>query len=110
MSSDDSRTPEMHCEDILAQVSDDMRHKYMAGQREHGGRMWRKDGLDPLWEELLDAMVYAHQARRQSMMAAHCLELALSADCPDEYRAGYTRKALNWLTVGNPEGITEPGA
>ena len=34
-----------HMERILARFSADFRAKYEAGQREHGGEMWRKDGM-----------------------------------------------------------------
>lgn len=60
------RTPESHA----AEIGDEARRliiaKYKAGQREHGGRLWRKKGIvDMALEEAVDQVIYLLTLRDQ---------------------------------------------
>lgn len=55
-----------HMNRILAQFNADLRAKYTAGQREHGGKLWEKPGmLDHAIEEAIDLVVYLYTLREQ---------------------------------------------
>lgn len=53
-----------HIEGIVERVSADLRTKYAAGQKEHGGNLWEKPGMiDYAIEEVLDLAVYLYTLR-----------------------------------------------
>jgi hypothetical protein len=55
-----------HVERILTQFNADLRAKYDAGQREHGGNLWEKPGmLEHAIEEAIDLVVYLYTLREQ---------------------------------------------
>jgi hypothetical protein len=48
-----------HIDRIVAEFDQQVRAKYAAGQREHGGNIWQKPGmLQHAKEEVLDLWVY----------------------------------------------------
>jgi hypothetical protein len=79
-------TPETdaHRERIIQQAGADIRAKYDRGMREHGGQLWRKEGLlDMALEEALDLVVYLYTLREQG--AGRTLatpEKELATRCP----------------------------
>jgi hypothetical protein len=57
---------EAHLNRIIEQLSGDVRAKYEAGQREHGGNLWEKPGmLEQAIAEVLDLAVYLYTLKEQ---------------------------------------------
>lgn len=57
---------EAHLRDIKYNILNDLDRKYRAGQREHGGDVWKKSGMiDNAIEEVLDLAVYLYTLRDQ---------------------------------------------
>lgn len=57
---------EAHLQRILTTFTADARAKYEAGQSEHGGELWEKDGmLEHAIEEAIDLVVYLYTLREQ---------------------------------------------
>jgi len=55
-----------HCEQVLAEIGQELRLKYANGQSEHGGQLWRKTGLlAHAIEEAHDLEVYLVTLRQQ---------------------------------------------
>jgi hypothetical protein len=55
-----------HIDAIVASFDREVRAKYEAGQREHGGNIWTKPGmLRHAKEEVLDLWVYLETLERQ---------------------------------------------
>lgn len=60
------RTPESHATDLAQEAATLIRAKYEAGQREHGGELWRKTGIiDMAIDEAVDQIVYLLTLRDQ---------------------------------------------
>lgn len=76
--------------------------KYMAGQREHGGKLWRKVITPHILEEAIDQLVYTLTLRDQLEAAEARLGLAISTR--DWSRVEQVHKIL---AVGNPDGDEE---
>ena len=99
-------TPLSHAEDILSTFTVDAKAKYLAGQAEHGGRLWRKPVLPMLYQEVLDLPIYllthmGQMARVRELVWSAFLESGTTA----------SEKALlrvvNLLDYGNEEGVAE---
>lgn len=59
-------SPQDHAEKLADEVKQRMITKYMAGQKEHGGELWRKRGLiDFAIEEAIDQAVYLLTLKQQ---------------------------------------------
>lgn len=61
-------TPEhqAHLDQIVSELTQDIRAKYIKGQAEHGGNIWEKPGmLEHAIEEVLDLAVYLYTLKRQ---------------------------------------------
>jgi hypothetical protein len=57
---------EAHVGRILTAFNADLRAKYAAGQREHGGHLWEKPGmLDNAIQEAIDLVVYLYTLKEQ---------------------------------------------
>jgi hypothetical protein len=54
-----------------------MRTKYVAGQQEHGGELWRKPILGELLEETIDLAVYAETLSDQMQAGLSLLRHAI---------------------------------
>jgi len=92
-----------HREQLVEQFAAAFRAKYDAGQREHGGRVWRKPNmLREGTHEILDLWVYLKTEEAQK-----CLVRRLLADAMASNDWGAVAEAYNVLTAGNPEGERE---
>lgn len=57
---------EAHVTRILTRFNADLRAKYEVGQQEHGGELWRKQGmLEQAYAEAIDLVVYLATALEQ---------------------------------------------
>jgi hypothetical protein len=57
---------EAHLAEIKLKFCEELDVKYRAGQKEHGGEMWMKDGmLTHAIEEAIDLVVYLYTLRAQ---------------------------------------------
>lgn len=107
-------TPEDHMELILNAFGEAWRRKYMKGQYEHGGRLWRKQCLPMLVDEVLDFVSYvavmAPQLRRLEELVIEARDLMPDAIVEngglDEVDDRLQRMHC-LLTIGNEEGIPE---
>lgn len=97
-------SPEQHIEAIIEAWAGCIRRKYLRGQEEHGGRLWRKPCLDRLLEEIDDLVVYA------SVLQDHLLAIEGIARAAVHYEID-PREAceviVNIIERGNPEGNPE---
>lgn len=96
------KTPEDHIEFITKKFSKRYREKYLAGQEEHGGRLWRKNTRKMLIEETLDFISYVDVIEEQLRDAELFLLAAIGTKDWD-----MVEEAKNILVYGNPEGIPE---
>ncbi len=76
--------------------------KYMAGQMEHGGKLWRKVITPHILEEAIDQLVYVLTLGGQLEAATSRLGLALSTR---DWAS--VEQVFKILSTGNPEGRTE---
>jgi hypothetical protein len=103
-------TPKQHMENIADWFKEKATTKYFRGQKEHGGKLWRKPALKLLGDEILDMPIYFRVLEEQQEEVLNQLQKALT-----KYTHNYTlwsimvhvQKAYNILKVGNPEGIAE---
>lgn len=59
---------EEHLQSVKDKFCQDLDKKYRAGQKEHGGNLWDKEGLlDFAIEEVLDLAVYLYTLKAQVM-------------------------------------------
>lgn len=91
------RTAKSHIISILSNFSDSAYNKYMAGQKEHGGRLWRKPLVREVTAEAIDFVIYVSTLAEQ---------LALAKKWAKKEHA---TKTFNILEFGNPEGTKEKG-
>ncbi len=108
-------TPKQHFDNICNWFRVKGEAKYFRGQKEHGGRLWRKPCLKLLGEEILDMPIYFRVLEEQHELALDYLALALadwtddndlSSIMPHTDKAN-VRNAYNILRFGNPEGEVE---
>lgn len=99
------KTAEDHVALISETLTSEIKKKYMAGQEEHGGKLWRKPVLGFAWEEVLDLPVYLHVLKQQhDEMKAIAL-----AGAQGENSQAACAEIYNILTIGNAEGAREEG-
>jgi hypothetical protein len=118
----DYKNAKEHSDAIIAQVTADIEHKYVAGQLEHGGKLWRKRLDNHERDELLDLIVYHYTRREQMSKLREILYAAywcnISSDSVGNEALYKGKKgnlavdlalteALNLLEVGNEEGLRE---
>ena len=99
-------TPEEHMDGLMSTFEAAWRKKYMKGQAEHGGRLWRKATLPFLVEETLDFVSYVGVLAPQLKRVEELLHEARTAENILDAR-NYANKALNIMRVGNEEGRPE---
>jgi len=99
-------TPEDHMDALMTTFEAAWREKYMKGQAEHGGRLWRKSTLAFMGEEVLDFVSYFGVLAPQLKRVEELLHLARTAENILDAR-NYANKALNIMRVGNEEGRPE---
>lgn len=59
-------TPEQHAERVASEAHSLIVEKYVRGQREHGGELWRKQGIiDMAIDEAVDQVIYLLTLRDQ---------------------------------------------
>lgn len=98
-------TPQDHKERIISWFTEKWSKKYDNGQVEHGGKLWRKQCLPFLVEEMLDFFSYVAVLAPQLLMAAQAADEA-STKCTCSARHDI-RKVANLLSIGNEEGVPE---
>lgn len=81
--------------------------KYKAGQKEHGGNLWRKPVINFMGDELTDHIVYFHVLKQQWKEMEKIAKEGLNTKVPQA--ADALVKILNILTIGNAEGKREEG-
>jgi hypothetical protein len=95
-------TGEQHAKYIAEEAQKVVYAKYMAGQEEHGGKLWRKVIAPHILEEAIDQLVYVLTLRDQLDAAERRLGLALSTR---DWNA--VEQVHKILSVGNPDGREE---
>ncbi len=95
-------TGEQHATIIADEARGAVYRKYMAGQTEHGGKLWRKRITPHILEEAIDQLVYVLTLRGQLEAAEARLGLALSTRDWDA-----VEQVFKILATGNPEGREE---
>ena len=95
-------TGEQHAAYIADEARKVVYNKYMAGQAEHGGKLWRKVIAPHILEEAIDQLVYVLTLRDQLEVAERRLGTALSTR-----DWGVVESVHKILATGNPEGRTE---
>lgn len=92
-----------HLESLQREAADLLERKYVAGQREHGGKLWRKPQIGHIVAEVLDLVVYVLTLRSQLQTATRILDQAR-----DRRSLSVEELAvLNLLQTGNIEGELE---
>ena len=95
-------TGEKHAQYIADEARKIIYKKYMSGQEEHGGKLWRKKITPHILEEAVDQLVYILTLRDQLDTAESRLGLALSTRDWDAVEQVY-----KILATGNPDGREE---
>jgi hypothetical protein len=72
---------QVHIECIVSRFNTDALMKYMDGQKEHGGDLWRKPGLvAEAYKEAVDLIVYLDTVREQHERMKFLAKAALEKD------------------------------
>lgn len=95
-------TGEQHAEYIADAARDAIFKKYNAGQKEHGGKLWRKVVTPHILEEAIDQIVYVLTLRDQLRAAESKLALGLATK---DWQM--VEEAHSILACGNPDGGEE---
>lgn len=99
------RTPESHKEEITDDFTTESQKKYDVGQKEHGGKLWKKPTIHFMGEEILDQWAYYHVLREQWALVESLLadEIKRVGDqglpIPEKLR-----EAHNIMKTGNKKG------
>ncbi len=98
----DFKSPEEHEEAFLREFERKHREKYLKGASDRGGKLWRKNTLPMVEEELLDILSYywTHKAHVQEAVG-----LLMKAMTQQNWEL--VVKAKNILVKGNEEGDEE---
>lgn len=99
------QTPEEHMEVLMDTFRAAWEEKYMKGQREHGGRLWRKRTTDFLVEEVLDFVSYVGVLAPQLKRVEEILYEGQNGSANNAFDA--IGRALNILKYGNEDGVPE---
>lgn len=103
---DTIKTPEDHMDALMSTFEGAWREKYMKGQAEHGGKLWRKATFPFLVEETLDFVSYIGVLAPQLKRVEELLHETRT--CLNIHDArNLANKALNIMRVGNEEGRPE---
>lgn len=95
---------------VATWFNDNFYSKFWKGQEAHGGKIWRKNCIPHLREELVDAVTYLATVEDQYEKATMMLMAALQGK--DEPNKDYedwvlVQNALNVLLFGNADGTIE---
>lgn len=71
-------SPEGHIAGIIERAAWALREKYLRGQDEHGGQLWRQPCLERAYEEVLDLMIYLDVVREHIRAIEERAESALA--------------------------------
>ena len=96
------KSGEKHISIVLNNFSRVWTEKYLAGQKEHSGKLWRKPVFAFLVEEVVDLVSYVWVLAPQLARVEELLSEAIT-DGDDRKVLG----ALNILRFGNEEGVPE---
>ena len=100
------RTTSDFANGVVAWFTDNFNTKFFAGDKEHGGKVWRKPCLPHLREELIDAITYLAVVEDQMNRVKVLLGAAISTGCEsDTYEL--VMEAYNILMTGNEQGDKE---
>jgi hypothetical protein len=99
-------TPEQHLSEIQRWFTQKHGQKYRAGQREHGGRLFRKPVMDFLVEEVLDFCSYVHVLKGHWDQVR---DITGAVRCGGMNAEDGIEMIRNIIDFGNPEGIREAG-
>lgn len=99
------RSVREHVQAISGRVGKAIKRKYMRGQREHGGELWRKPCAYRAYEEALDLIVYLDVVQEHLESIGLIATKALSGKIPRE-RA--LQMIYNIVMMGNASGVPEP--
>ncbi len=102
MYDNDELTGAGHARYIADKARDAIYKKYMSGQEEHGGKLWRKVVTPHILEEAIDQIVYVLTLRDQLEAAEARLGLAISTRNWDG-----VEQVHKILANGNPDGREE---
>lgn len=100
---------EQHSDMMAADFAYLMRRKYEAGQKQHGGKLWRKPMLAHMRAEIVDLVNYFLTHEAQVAQAIEILEkflVSLHIE-PELYSTCNAGRALNVLKYGNEDGEFE---
>ena len=103
----DYKSSVYHINMICARWRGRIKPKYVAGQQEHGGRLWRKPAMDFITEEIADLAVYWDVAMEQQADLKVEVGLALGYCDPKSPAYKHILRAANILSFGNAEGEVE---
>ncbi len=95
-------TGEKHAVYIADEARKAIFEKYNAGQKEHGGKLWRKVITPHILEEAIDQIVYILTLRDQLRAAESKLALGLATRDWQMVEEGHSI-----LATGNPDGGQE---
>lgn len=97
-------TVEEHAFDMQLRTTKDMEKKYSAGQREHGGKLWRKPMLKHMWAEIVDLLHYYHTHAYQ---IEKCIAILEAEEKRNNWLTLAEGSVLNILRTGNEDGVME---
>lgn len=100
-------SPGQHVQGLQQWFNRVHRSKYLAGQEEHGGQLWRKNTLPMLVEEIFDLVSYAHVELLHRIQLGSICDQVQAGEM--DAREGIDR-ITNLLNTGNEEGVLEPDA
>jgi hypothetical protein len=102
-------SPGDHITALIAELPSRLLDKYKAGQEEHGGKLWRKNCLGQLENELIDALIYFKVIEHQYELARQVLLDALGGEISYEDAVDIVYGILTWGNIwGKPGGEEEP--
>ena len=83
-----------HLATIVKDLANDVSAKYIKGQIEHGGALWRRPVWKDAWDEILDLCTYMHTLKLQLGVIA---DLALQGASDDSVAASSSREACRQI-------------
>ena len=107
MNKENCMTPIEHAQKICAWFIQHAITKYMAGQEEHGGRLWRKPVWKYLRDEIIDMPIYFQVMEEQQTRIEILLGDALSKMSDGYSGESDVKAAYNLVCYGNEEGTKE---
>jgi hypothetical protein len=83
-----------HLATIINDLTNDVSAKYVKGQLEHGGALWRRPVWKDAWDEVLDLCTYMHTLKLQLGVIA---DMALQGAADDSVAAATSREACRQI-------------